>query len=313
MCYNIDMNDNVCLECNQTFESSEFIRRHVKCHGVTFEQYVLKHVHAGIRPKCGCGCGGEPAWNVALKRYATFVHGHHAVGHVVSLETRAKIGAANSTKMREYMTQHPDVAKKRSDLMCAAITSTSIQRRSKTLRATYAAMTQHEKQKISQRWKRMWADEDKMRRARARGAATFKRRAASGEIDLTQRNDRLSARISQMYVDGSFRWCRGHHESSKTGLKHRYRSRWELQYMQLLDADPDVIQWRSEPTVVPYELNGHHRRYVPDFIVQRADGIELVEVKPMSLRDTAMNVAKRAAASAMCAREGWRYSEWTPS
>lgn len=83
--------------------------------------------------------------------------------------------------------------------------------------------------------------------------------------------------------------------------------------MQLLDADPDVIQWRSEPTVVPYELNGHHRRYVPDFIVQRADGIELVEVKPMSLRDTAMNVAKRAAASAMCAREGWRYSEWAPS
>lgn len=306
------MNDNVCLECNQTFESSEFIRRHVKCHGVTFEQYVLKHVHAGIRPKCGCGCGGRPAWNVALKRYATFVHGHHAVGHVVSLEMRAKIGAANSTKMREFMSSHPDVAKQRSDLMCAAVTSTSIQRRSKTLRATYAAMSTADKQRFSERTQRRWASGE-LRAAHVKAAATFKRRAASGEIDFTQRNDRLSARISQMYVDGSFRWCRGHHESPKTGLKHRYRSRWELQYMQLLDADPDVIQWRSEPTVIPYELDGKQRRYVPDFIVQRADGIELVEVKPMSLRETAMNVAKRAAASVMCAREGWRYSEWAPS
>jgi uncharacterized protein YsxB (DUF464 family) len=54
---------------------------------------------------------------------------------------RAKIGAANSTKMREYMASHPDIAKQRSDLMCAAVTSTSIQRRSKALRATYAAMS----------------------------------------------------------------------------------------------------------------------------------------------------------------------------
>lgn len=83
--------------------------------------------------------------------------------------------------------------------------------------------------------------------------------------------------------------------------------------MQLLDADPDVIQWRSEPTVIPYELDDKQRRYVPDFIVQCADRIELVEVKPQTLRETSMNAAKRAAAIALCAREGWTYREWAPS
>jgi hypothetical protein len=175
-------------------------------------------------------------------------------------------------------------------------------------------MTDVDKQKFSDNTKRLWVnDRQLMDVAHAKAAATFKRRAAAGEIDFTQRNDRLSTRISQMYVDGSFWWCRGHHESPKTGLKHRYRSRWELQYMQLLDADPDVIQWRSEPTVIPYELDDKQRRYVPDFIVQCADRIELVEVKPQTLRETSMNAAKRAAAIALCAREGWTYREWAPS
>jgi hypothetical protein len=225
---------------------------------------------------------------------------------------RAKIGAANSVNMREYMAAHPEIAKQRNEAMLAAHTPEVESNRIAAVRVAMANLPDVSRQRMSVNTKHRWVNGE-MAGPRAKAAATFKRRAASGEIDFTQRNDRLSARISQMYVDGSFMWCRGHHESSKTGLKHRYRSRWELQYMQLLDADPDVIQWRSEPTVIPYELAGKQRRYVPDFIVQRVNSVELVEVKPQTLRETSMNAAKRAAAIALCASEGWTYREWAPT
>lgn len=305
------MNDNVCLECNQTFESAEFVRRHLKKHGMTCEDYTLKHVHASVRPKCACGCGDEPGWNVALKRYATFVHGHHSVGHAVTAETRAKIGAANSVRMREYTLAHPDEAQRHVDAMNAKHTSETERRRIDAMRKKYASMTSTEKQKFSDRMRRRWSDGE-MVDAKSKAVATFKRRAASGEITFTERNAKISETVANAYVDGTFAWCRGQHDSPKTGLKHRYRSSWELQYMQLLDADPDVTQWRSEPMSISYVLGDHQRRYVPDFIVQCADMIELVEVKPQSLRDTAMNAAKRAAAIAFCTANGWDYVEWSP-
>lgn len=66
-----------------------------------------------------------------------------------------------------------------------------------------------------------------------------------------------------------------------------YRSRWELLVMGRFDADPNVIWWASEETVIPYRSpvdNRIHRYYV-DFTakVNRTNGTSktyLIEVKP---------------------------------
>jgi len=69
--------------------------------------------------------------------------------------------------------------------------------------------------------------------------------------------------------------------------KPRYRSSWELSFMNFLDNNEHIMQWASESISIPYRhpLTGKQTIYVPDFLViyrdkngkQRA---ELVEIKP---------------------------------
>lgn len=65
--------------------------------------------------------------------------------------------------------------------------------------------------------------------------------------------------------------------------KITYRSNWEKFFMKHCDNHPDIVQWSSEETVIPYFSNadGKRRRYFMDFWFKRSDGQEfLVEVKP---------------------------------
>lgn len=66
-----------------------------------------------------------------------------------------------------------------------------------------------------------------------------------------------------------------------------YRSGWELKAMQRFDADPQIIWWGSEETVVPYRspIDNRIHRYYVDFTVRlnTIDGKTktiLIEVKP---------------------------------
>lgn len=104
----------------------------------------------------------------------------------------------------------------------------------------------------------------------------------------------------------------------------RYRSGWELVFMQFCDNNDSIIQWASEAIKIPYRnpLTGKQTIYVPDFLVvyQNRTGqqiAEIVEIKPKkqslieskaaSAKDraiVAINHAKWAAAKAYCQRLG---------
>ncbi|CAB4221305.1 head completion protein [uncultured Caudovirales phage] len=102
-----------------------------------------------------------------------------------------------------------------------------------------------------------------------------------------------------------------------------YRSSWEFSFCTFCDNNPAVIQWASEPFMIPYRnpLTGKNTIYVPDFLMIYIDKsqkkhAEVIEVKPMketnfesakSVRDkaaVALNMAKWAAARAFCANSG---------
>ena len=107
----------------------------------------------------------------------------------------------------------------------------------------------------------------------------------------------------------------------------RYRSGWELAFMQFCDNNKHVLQWASESIVIPYRhpFTGKMTNYIPDFLVVYADKngrqrAELVEIKPkkqsiieskaMSMRDravVAVNHAKWAAAKAYCGQQGYTF------
>jgi hypothetical protein len=103
----------------------------------------------------------------------------------------------------------------------------------------------------------------------------------------------------------------------------RYRSGWELAFMQFCDNNNHVLQWASESIVIPYRhpFTGKMTNYIPDFLVVYADKhgrqrAELVEIKPKkqsiieskaSNRDravVAVNYSKWDAATKWCRRQG---------
>jgi len=126
------------------------------------------------------------------------------------------------------------------------------------------------------------------------------------------------------YAQGKFQV---RHPEKYVGKKSpTYRSSWEATFMSFCDNNPAVIQWASEPFMIPYRnpLTGKNTIYVPDFLivyVDRTDAkfAEVIEVKPRkettmesarSARDRAfviLNMAKWQAAKAWCAQYGLKF------
>lgn len=68
-------------------------------------------------------------------------------------------------------------------------------------------------------------------------------------------------------------------------FKIKYRSSWELRFMEFCDVNAQIVQWVSETLTIPYHLQGKLHRYFPDFMikVKQPDGSFesfLIEVKP---------------------------------
>lgn len=107
----------------------------------------------------------------------------------------------------------------------------------------------------------------------------------------------------------------------------RYRSGWELTFMNFCDNNKNVLYWASEALAVPYmnPMTGKRSNYIPDFFVvyqnKRGQKVaEVVEIKPKkqsliesrvaSARDravVAVNHAKWQAAMAYCKAQGYTF------
>ena len=107
----------------------------------------------------------------------------------------------------------------------------------------------------------------------------------------------------------------------------KYRSGWELTFMNFCDNNKNVLYWASEAISVPYRnpFTGQPKTYIPDFFVvyQNKYGkniAEIVEIKPKkqslieskvaSAKDrmvVAINHAKWQAAMAFCKQQGFTF------
>lgn len=245
--------------------------------------------------KCACGCGKDVAVNAASRKFNKYVHGHHMRGRIPSEETRRKIGEKNSVNTKEFLAVHPEEVARRSAAMQSGrneetearrIEASNEWKRSDAGRAT-----------ASRRVKKLWTDDrQKMMDAVKKAGQTSHEGFTSGRLIRTEeQKDKISAAITQKYLDGGFQWSRGKHISPK--LLGRpfayYRSSWELRHMREMDADPAVISYQYEPHVIYYEWQGRRRRYVPDFLVSFSDGrVELQEVGVKAVKDLARSVEK---------------------
>lgn len=276
---------------------------------MTAEAYVLQYELGGVRPLCKCGCGEITTWTPIRRFWADYVHGHRAWGRKCSEEAKKKIGAKNSVLMKKYFDDNPEIAKKRSESMVAAMTPEMHAARIQKSNATYASMTAEDKEKFREHTKRIWIDfAEKMYEGKKKAGQTYHERFEAGEYDFTERNEKISASIIKRYQEGGFAWCKGQYTSTKMNRTYNYRSSFEHKYMMILDRDPSVVMWTYETIRVRYELDEINHMYLPDFLVIfDSCKTEIHEVKPSTVCSTPMNVAKFDAGTLHAVDLGWEF------
>lgn len=102
--------------------------------------------------------------------------------------------------------------------------------------------------------------------------------------------------------------------TNKQGHLVQFESEQERKLILLLERDPLVVDYISQPeTLIFSDEKGHQRRYTPDFQVWRATGqIELHEVTVQSRRESRSSLQEREiAAQIICQQRGWRYEVHT--
>jgi hypothetical protein len=270
-----------CAVCSKELENNKGLSYHVsQVHGQKFCDYLVEFEHDGVWPTCACGCGEKV--NFFGGKFARNVGSHGVIGTKRSEETRRKISVIQRGRKLTEVQKNKISEGVRQRLSCDPA--------------------------ISEKIKVALTDKKKSEEHRKNISKTRKERLSSGEIIINR--EKISATITQRYLDGGFEWTTGQYISPKTGKTCNYRSSWEHQLMVLLDGDSRVDTWSYEPLSIPYVLEGETRRYIPDFLVVFEGRDYLLEVKPPSLSDIPINAAKREAASAFCQKNGWKYGEW---
>ncbi len=103
----------------------------------------------------------------------------------------------------------------------------------------------------------------------------------------------------------------------------KYRSSWELVFMNVCDNNSNIKQWASESIKIPYRhpFTGRATVYIPDFLIHYQDKngkskVEVIEIKPIrqtlaeKARGTkakmvvAINTAKWTSAQRWCKKHG---------
>lgn len=86
-----------------------------------------------------------------------------------------------------------------------------------------------------------------------------------------------------------------------------FESLIERDYMYLLESDPDVLSYRSQPETIFYTWDNKPRKYTPDFLVERRTKKQIVEVKPASQVHSDKNLRLFRCVAPLCQKQGWEF------
>lgn len=93
------------------------------------------------------------------------------------------------------------------------------------------------------------------------------------------------------------------------GKKMHFRSGWEKDVYESLEALKSVVAYEVEPFGVSYIFEGESKTYWPDLKVYFSDGtVQIWEVKPANQSLVPRNQAKWASCERYCMDRGWKFS-----
>ncbi len=223
------MDDRTCKECSEVFSDPEQIRRHLRKHGMTFQQYSLRHNYGGIEPTCKCGCGQKTSWNVASKAYAEHVLGHHAWGRKKSDDEKRRIGDKNRANMKRYMEENPDVARQKGTEL-------------------WGGMTPEARRRGIEGMKRFWSSDSPLTHQRRKEAS-----------------DRAIILLEQQKIGPKAPYKCCWHDNPFTGKAEYMHSSWETAFLMRCVSEGYPVT-KQHGIVIDYQqADGSWHRYLPDF------------------------------------------------
>lgn len=93
------------------------------------------------------------------------------------------------------------------------------------------------------------------------------------------------------------------------GKEVHYRSGYECEVYELLEADDEVLAYESEPFHLPYCHEGKWHKYIPDLKIYFTDGsTEIWEIKPATQTHYKVNQSKWAAMNEHAKNMGWQFT-----
>jgi hypothetical protein len=95
--------------------------------------------------------------------------------------------------------------------------------------------------------------------------------------------------------------------SAKMGRMIWCESLLEKSLAYLLEIDPDVVSFTSQPFKIEYVADGRKRRYTPDYFVERRNKKQVVEVKPANKACSDKYVALFQRVGPICREQGWEF------
>ncbi|MDZ7963274.1 MAG: TnsA endonuclease N-terminal domain-containing protein [Aulosira sp. DedQUE10] len=86
-----------------------------------------------------------------------------------------------------------------------------------------------------------------------------------------------------------------------------YESLIERDYMYLLETDPDVVSYQSQPLRIFYTIDSRKRHYTPDFLVEQRSRKLVIEIKPASKVHSPKNLQLFQIVAPICQKKGWEF------
>ncbi len=77
--------------------------------------------------------------------------------------------------------------------------------------------------------------------------------------------------------------------------------------MYLLEIDPDVLSYSSQPLKIIYTLDNRQRRYTPDFLVERRRQKQIIEIKSASQVNNDKNRTLFQGLAPIIQKQGWEF------
>jgi len=97
-------------------------------------------------------------------------------------------------------------------------------------------------------------------------------------------------------------------KNRQNGGKIKYRSSWELKFLQWCDQNPRVQKVISEGIKIPYiDINGKQKNYYPDFIIIWNNEKYLIEIKPSNQTLNETNQRKFQSAKQFAKEKGLKF------